>query len=96
MEGELTAERVREAVAYGEAFHRAELPLLMRDGGTALGIDPLMAEALREMAGELGRGAASDTTVAYLRYIVGWWEQEESACLAVGLNYREQLLGSRS
>lgn len=86
--GELTADRAERAVDYAEAMHAAELPLMLEQGGSPLGLEPEMAAHARHLAGELARGTIDAVGRSWLTYIVGLYEREEAACLAVGLDYR--------
>ncbi len=88
MGGELTRDRVASAVDFAEAMFASQLPLAIEQGGEALGLDDQMAEHARTLAGRIG--FLTDVEESWLRYIVDWYEQEESACLAVGINYRAE------
>jgi hypothetical protein len=88
MRGELTVDRVERAADFAEAMYASEVGLVEEQGGSPLGLDPEMAKHARELAVRLERGEVSAIERSWLAYIVEWYEQEERACLSVGLDYR--------
>lgn len=95
MEG-LSQDRILRAIEYAEAMHADQLPLAMEQGGATNGIDPEMAKYARQLAGEFGRGVIDPFDVAYLQFVVDYYEEEERECLRVGIDYRAALARSLS